>query len=162
MSVRCRHFERLLEGAGRRSGGLLDHSISGSIHYVLRARRNDLGLRGRTPESGVYWPFSTGSIKGRVVFFAVGAAGWGGRTTVKNRLKVSAAGAGRVWASMVGSSVVEGAEVAEGVFGLASWCDVAEAPAISVLSILVRGVGLFNSAGSGEKSNRGPQGGLRR
>ena len=79
-------------------------------------------------------------------FSAVGAAGRGGRTTVKNRLKVAAAGAGRVWASMVGSDVVEGAEGTDGVFGLASWCDGAEVPAVPALGITVGGVSPLNRA----------------
>jgi len=68
-----------------------------------------------------------------VIFSAVGTAGRGGRTTVKNRLKVNPAGAGRVWASIVGSGVIEGAEGADEVFGLASWGDVAQTPASSIM-----------------------------
>ena len=54
-----------------------------------------------------------------MIFSAVGAAGCGGRTTVKNRLKVAAARAGGVWASVVGTGVVERAEGADRLFGVA-------------------------------------------
>jgi len=90
-----------------------------------------------------------------VVCPTLGAAGWGGRPTVENRLKVAAARANKVWASMVGSGVVEGAEGPDGVFGLAPRGDVAEGPAISALSIAVGGVGPLNGAGPGAKSVRG-------
>ena len=131
----------MLEGAGGGSGALLDHSIGGSVHRVCRGRRNDLGLGVRTPEGGGNWSFSIVSIKGTVIFPAVGPAGRGGRTKVKNRLKVAATGAGRVWASMVGSGVVEGTAGADGVFGLSTRSYVANAPAISALSTAVGGVG---------------------
>jgi len=88
-----------------------------------------------------------------VVLTAVDAAGRGGRIAVKNRFKVAAAGAGRVWAPVVGSGVVEGAQGADGVFGLASWCDMAEAPAISALGVAVRGVSPLNCAGTGKESD---------
>jgi len=90
-----------------------------------------------------------------VVLTAVDAAGRGGRTAVKKRLKVAAAGAGRVWASVVGSAVVEGAQGADGVFGLASWCDMAEAPAVSALGVTVGGVNPLNCAGMAKMSDRG-------
>jgi len=115
--------------------------MGGSIHPVCRRRRNDLGLGGGTPESGGNWSFSIVCIKGTVIFPAVGAAGRGGRTTVKNRLKVAATGAGRVWAAIVGLGVVEGAAGADRVFGLSTRIYVANAPAISALSIAVGGVG---------------------
>ena len=44
-----------------------------------------------------------------MVISAVDAASRGGRTTVKNRLKVAGAGAGRVRAAVVGLGVVVGA-----------------------------------------------------
>ena len=75
---------------------LLDHSIRGSVHRVLHGGRKDLGLRGGTPEGGGDWSFRTVLIQGRMILSAVGTAGWGGRTTVNNRLKVAAAGAGRI------------------------------------------------------------------
>jgi len=140
---------------GGRSGGLLDHSFGGSVHRVLRGGRNDLGLRGRTPESGGDWSVTTVSIKGRVVLSTVRAVGWGGRTTVKNRLKVAASRASGVWASVIGTGVVEGAESADGVFGLASWSDVAEAPAVPARGIPVGEVGPLECAGPGEMSDRG-------
>ena len=150
---RC-HFERRLERTGGRSGGLLDHSIGGSVHRVLRARRNDPGLRGGTPESGGDWLLSTISLKGRVVFSAVEALGRGGRATIKNRLKVAAAAAGRVSASVVGSDVAEGPEGADGVSGLGPWCDVAQARAVPALGIAVGGVSPLNCAGAGEMSDQ--------
>ena len=45
-------FQTPAGGNGWEKGGLLDHSISGSVHLVLIGRRNDLGLKGGTPESG--------------------------------------------------------------------------------------------------------------
>ena len=81
-----------------------------------------------------------------MVLTAVDAVGQGGRTAIKNRLMVAAAGAGRVWASVVGSGVVEGAQGADGVFELASLCDMAEAQAVSALGVTVRGVSLLNCA----------------
>ena len=91
----------------------------------------------RCEGQGKDWSFSTLSIKSRVIFSTVGAAGRGGRTTVKNRLKVAAAREGRVWASMVDSSVVEGAEGADGVSRLAQRCDMSEAPETFALYIAV-------------------------
>jgi len=95
-SRRRRHFERLLEGTGGRSGGLLDHSISGSVYHVLHWGRNDLRFRVGTPESGGDWSITIVSIKGRVVFATVCTSGREGRTTVKSRLKVAASSAGGV------------------------------------------------------------------
>ena len=86
-----------------------------------------------------------------MIFAAVGAAGEGGRTTVNNRLKDAAAGAGRVRASMVGSGVMERTEGREGVVRLESWCDLAETPAISALSIAVEGAGPLDFAGLGKE-----------
>jgi len=91
-----------------------------------------------------------------VVFSAVEALGRGGRATIKNRLKVAAAAAGRVWASVVGSDVAEGAEGADGVSGLGPWCDVAQAPEVPALGITVGGVSPLNCAGVGEKSDQDP------
>jgi len=105
------------------------------------------------PESGGDWSFRTVSIKGSVIFSAIKAAGRGGRTTVKNRLKVAAAGAGRVCASMVASGVVEAAEEADGIFGLASWCDVANTSAVPARGIMVGGVSPLNGARPGEMSD---------
>jgi len=56
-----------------------------------------------------------------VVFATVCTAGREGRTTVKNMVKVAASRAGGVWALVVGTGVVEGAERSDGVFGVASW-----------------------------------------
>ena len=115
-------------------------AISGSFHLVLHGRRNDLGLRGETPESGGDWSFSTLSIQGRTSFAAVGTAGLGGRTPVKNRLKVAAAGAGRIRASVLGTGVVEGVQGAHRILRFALRDDMTETPPVPALSVAVEGV----------------------
>ena len=54
---------------------------------------------------------------------------------------------------MVGSAMVERAQAADRIFGIAPLCDMAEAPAVSALSITVGGVGPLNCVGPGEKSD---------
>ena len=100
-----------MEGTGGRRGGLLDHTVGGCVYLVLGIGwGNDLLLGGGTPESGQGWAAYAVSIEGGVVPTRVDAAGRRGRTTVRNRLKVAAARAGRVGISVVGSGVIRRAD----------------------------------------------------
>ena len=88
-----------------------------------------------------------------MVFTTVGAACRGGRIQVKNRLKVAAAGAGRVGASVLGTGVIEGAQGADRSFGQAAGGDVTEAPAVPALGVAVGGVCPHDHAGPRQVSD---------
>jgi len=102
---------------------------------------------------------TTVSIKGRMVLSAVGAGGREGRTAVKNMLKVAAAGACGIRASVLRSGVIEEAQRADAVLGRTLRGDVAEARAVSVLSIVVGGVCPLDCSEPGQPSDRGSHSG---